>query len=347
MKIIHCADIHLGAPMSTLPPKIAAERKASVRDSFERMVSFAQSNGISVILLSGDVFDCKKPPRAALKFFYGIVRANPEVDFLYLRGNHDMADTPDGYPNLKIFSETWSEYSYGDVTVNGIELNDGNTENYYSALSLDRNKKNIVMLHGKVGDDVNLSRLKDKNIDYLALGHIHSYSADKLDHRGTYAYSGCLEGRGFDETGEKGFVILDTDGAGITHEFVPFSKRIIEKHHVDISELEDTYAVSKMIKDTVNPRDNGIYRIILNGSLTQAIPELETEVEDFLSRYCDGHFSVKNETAIRINYEDYANDLSLRGEFIRTVQASTEYTEEEKAVIINYGLKALTGEKII
>ena len=56
-------------------------------------------------------------------------------------------------------------------------------------------------------------RLKEKNIDYLALGHIHEYSQGQIDLRGKYAYSGCLEGRGFDELGEKGFILIDvSDG---------------------------------------------------------------------------------------------------------------------------------------
>ena len=56
-----------------------------------------------------------------------------------------------------------------------------------------------------------MSVFKDLNIDYLALGHIHSYKCHKLDKRGVYCYSGCLEGRGFDECGDKGFVLLETE----------------------------------------------------------------------------------------------------------------------------------------
>ena len=47
--------------------------------------------------------------------------------------------------------------------------------------------------------------------DYLALGHIHYNVVEPLDSRGVYAYSGCLEGRGFDETGEKGFVLIEVE----------------------------------------------------------------------------------------------------------------------------------------
>lgn len=343
MKIIHCADIHLGSTLSSLPKDIALQRKADVQTNFARMVDFAKSEGISVILLSGDVFDTPNPPKKYLDFFYGVIKNSPEIDFLYLRGNHDLAREPDEYPNLKIFSDTWTSYSYGDTTVSGIELN---SESYYSTLSLDPSKKNIVMLHGQIGSDINLTKLRDKNIDYLALGHIHSHSSGDIDLRGKYAYCGCLEGRGFDETGEKGFIILDTDGIGISHEFHPFSLKIIEEHRVDVSGVTSAYDASSRVNNTVNLKENGIYRIILTGELTDNIADLKDDVRSYLSRFC-GHLSVKDETTLKINYGDYANDISLRGEFIRTVQASTEYTDEEKAVIISYGLKALAGEKHI
>ena len=79
-------------------------------------------------------------------------------------------------------------------------------------------------MHGQESDTdakdkaeiINLKQLKNKNIDYLALGHIHTYKQSKLDNRGTYCYSGCLEGRGFDECGEKGFVLLNIEDVTIS-----------------------------------------------------------------------------------------------------------------------------------
>ncbi len=344
MKIIHCADVHLGSALSSLPKDVAAQRKIDVQTNFARMVEYAKSEKISLILLSGDVFDTPNPPKKYLNFFYEVIQSSPEIDFLYLRGNHDLAREPEEHTNLKIFSDTWTSYTYGNTVISGIEINSGNSESYYSTLSLDPSKKNIVMLHGQIGSDINLTKLRDKNIDYLALGHIHSYSSGEIDRRGRYAYCGCLEGRGFDETGEKGFVILDTDGVGISHEFHPFSLKIIEEHRVDVSGVTGAYDASSRVNNTVNLKENGIYRIILTGELSKNIPELDTTVYSLINRFC-GHLSVKDETTLKINYADYENDLSLRGEFIRTVLASTEYTEEEKSVIINYGLKALSGEK--
>ena len=43
---------------------------------------------------------------------------------------------------------------------------------------------------------------------------------------------------------------------------------------------------------------------------------------------------IYDETKLLINYEDYANDISLKGEFIRLVQAS-DLSEEEIAQVID------------
>ena len=54
---------------------------------------------------------------------------------------------------------------------------------------------------------------------------------------------------------------------------------------------------------------------------------------------------IKNETRMRIDPNDYKNDISLKGEFIRLVLASNA-SDEDKAAMIRTGLQALTGEEI-
>ena len=88
-----------------------------------------------------------------------------------------------------------------------MELTPENSGSIYHTLSLDADQCNIVVLHGQESEYsardkaeiIHLTALKNKGIDYLALGHIHSYKQERLDARGVYCYPGCLEGRGFDE----------------------------------------------------------------------------------------------------------------------------------------------------
>lgn len=127
-----------------------------------------------------------------------------------------------------------------------------NCTSFYSTLSLQKEDRNIVLLHGQVSDTMGmdriyLRRLRNKQIDYLALGHVHKHQEGKLDDRGKYAYSGCLEGRGFDEIGEHGFILLAVEDE-IKTEFIPFQERLIVEEKVDISAASDAYSAAQLVK---------------------------------------------------------------------------------------------------
>lgn len=348
MKLIHCADIHLGSRISSFPKEVSDGIKADLLNTFKRAVAYAKSNGIKVILLSGDVFDSDKPFKKDKDFFYSVVKNNPDTDFLYLRGNHDIqASGEETFPNLRLFSEEWTTYTYGDITVSGVEMSRGNATSLYSTLALEKDKFNIVMLHGQtastVGQDlINLGKLRGKNIDYLALGHVHEYSSGAVDERGTWTYSGCLSGRGFDEVGQKGFVVVDTDAR--THTFIPFAERCINQNSVDITDIRDAYSAYLKIKGEVKFAKNGIYRIILTGEVDCETEAFAEDLEKYLERDCL-FIDVKDKTRKKLDVAAFEGDLSLRGEFVRSVYAA-DLPEQDKLEIISYGLKALGGEKL-
>ena len=348
MKLIHCADLHVGAPIRSLPAEISNEKKSACRNSFKRMVEYADKNDVSVILMAGDIFDADSPKQKTdVDYFYDVIRTNPQIDFLYLRGNHDSSGERTDLSNLKCFSQIWSRYDYGNISVYGLELSNENSDTVYSTLNTERSRKNIVMLHGQIGDEINIPALRNKNIDYLALGHVHSYSSGTIDSRGSYAYSGCLEGRGFDETGEKGFIVVDTDGATVTHRFIPFSEDPIYEESVDISEINSSIIAAQKLQNEIYLKKNGIYRINLTGETdidtdSQAIAD---DLERTFSAYCK-YITVKARTSVRIDYSSYENDLSLKGEFIRSVKNDPTLGENEKNQVIAYGLRALLGKPI-
>ena len=348
MRFIHCADIHLGSPMeSRLPHEKAARRAAELRRSFVRMTEYAKENGIGLIVLAGDVFDGDRPALTDKEYFYNVIKNCKDTDFLYLRGNHDTQNsyTETDIPNLKTFSAEISGYSYGDTYFCGVELNSENCFDFYDKISLDPSKKNIFILHGQTGSSkgeglVCLPALRDKNIDYLALGHIHSFTQGELDSRGIYAYSGCLEGRGFDETGEKGFAVVDT--ADMHPVFVPFACRTIHEISVDISDAADNYDAIRSASEKIKIKKDDMLRLIFTGETDF---DTDSLTEDAIAAFSDTYFcvSIKNKSVRRIDADKYKDEISLRGEFIRGVLASPDYTAEDKSRIITYGLNALDG----
>lgn len=345
MKIIHAADIHLGSKLdSKFSKTISDQRKVEVRNTFKRLVEYANKNSISLIMLSGDIFDSNTPVKKDKDFFYNVIKNNPNITFLYLKGNHDVSNTNvETYDNLKVFSSSWQSYQFNNIVISGIELDDSNMSSFYSTLTLNENNVNIVMLHGQTGSsnkDINLLKLRNKNIDYLALGHIHSYSTGKIDDRAIYVYSGCLEPRGFDELNEKGFVEIEIIDNKLTHKFVSFSQRVIKEEQVDISLMDEAYDISEKIKKEININLNNIYRFKLIGETDIDVSDMLEDIEQYLKD--QAYFiNVVDKTSKVFDIHKYDYDLSLKGEFVRTVYQNEDYTEEEKIKIISLGLKAL------
>ena len=204
------------------------------------------------------------------------------------------------------------------VTVTGAELTANNAERLYSSLSLRGDLTNIVTLHGDIRGEIDLRRLKGKNIDYLALGHIHTYARGELDERGVYAYSGCLEGRGYDECGEKGFVLLETgrNAAGravISSRFVPSSIRRLEEYRIDVSAAKDDFDARRIAERQITAREKDLLRVVLTGETGFDRPALEKTVREALERK---YFfvTVKDETRAKCDFSEIAKENSLKGE---------------------------------
>lgn len=362
MKIIHCADLHLDAKMTAhLTKEQARERRKEILRTFVRMVEYAAKNEVRAILIAGDLFDTRNVSALARNTVRDMIGSHPQIDFLYLRGNHDaegFLGKLDELPqNLLLFGEEWTTYLYGNVAVTGLELNADNHSVCCQSLVLDHELFNIVTLHGLLenyesrerAESINLSALKNKSIDYLALGHVHRMVLDRLDNRGVYCYPGCLEGRGFDECGEKGFVLLDIEDntRTATYQFVPIASRTLYTLEVDVGGVATTRAAAERIEAALARKgysSGSLVRLVLTGEVA-----VDAEINcEYLQELFAEYFyyeDVRDETRLLVNYSDFAKDVSLKGEFIRMVLGS-DLMEEDKTQVIRCGLMALSGEEI-
>lgn len=66
--------------------------------------------------------------------------------------------------------------------------------------------------------------------------------------------------------------------------------------------------------------------------------------KDIESYYSDVYFiKVVIDTTMLINFGDFKNDISIKGEFVRTVLNNQKLSDIEKKEIISLGLKTLKG----
>lgn len=383
MRIIHCADIHLDSALTThLDKDRARSRRKEILDTFRRMLVYASGNGVQAVIIAGDLFDSETVSSSTVNVVLGEIARYNELEVYYLQGNHDPGKSifagkiiPE---NLHTFEDRWTYYRLdknagesgydnemladSNIVLAGIELTADNKNSIYDELSIRESDVNIVTLHGQAQaygiaqgtEDICLDKLKDRGIDYLALGHIHKPKKENLDHRGIYVYPGCLEGRGFDECGAHGFVLVDIDD--MTHElktkFIPFAYRRLYDVQVDITDAADSHDAADMIAEMLyrevnsheSDQSQALVKITVNGSI-----DVEKEIDmDYLFRQFEDSFyymKLVDKTNLKVDPLKYVHDMSLKGEFIRLV-LEQDMSEEDKAFIIQTGVRALDGEEV-
>lgn len=215
----------------------------------------------------------------------------------------------------------------------------------------------IVALHGQLteygGADpetLNLQLLRNRGIDYLALGHIHAYKKGALEPRGIWCYPGALEGRGFDECGEHGFVLLDIDEASgnCSDTFIPFASRNLWELSVEIGGAASTIEIIEKMEAVIAAaekiRAEDMVRVVLTGRIDVCAEKNMTQI---LTHFRDRFelFQLRDETSLGVNYLSFEHDASLKGELVRLLQKDPVLSEDEKAEIVRCGLQALSGEE--
>lgn len=363
MKIIHCADIHLGSSLnSNFNSEKANERKSELFSTFVSMIEYAVDNDVEAVIIAGDLFDNNTPNKTLKKNVYQAIEKYPDIHFYYLKGNHDKSIDETEIPeNMHLFTDKWTTYTLGEskkIKLTGVELNKNSSNYIYNTLNLNESDFNIVTLHGQESEHdnkndaeiINLKELRNKHIDYLALGHIHSYKVMPLDSRGTYCYSGCLEGRGFDEAGDHGFVLLEVEEDSHKYEkiFVKFANRKIFHESIDVGKATSSMGVADIIKKwlkNVEYSKSDYAEFILTGEVNADSDIDTTQVEKLLENSL-WYVKVKDKTSVKIDYKKYEMDESLKGEFVRKVYADENLDEQTKNQIIKYGFAALSGKEL-
>ena len=353
MRIIHTSDLHLYSPLGArLSPLEARRRRMELTETLRRIIDSAVSEGAEAVIIAGDLFDSQSVGRREAQEIADAMARAERITFLYLPGNHERealrasgAVLPD---NLKIFERDWSYFKISGVCFFGrSELSEG----CFDTLAIDPDEINVGVLHGSLTElsgkeSVGRRDILHRPIDYLALGHYHSYSQEQLSPRTCAVYSGTPEGRGFDECGVKGYVRIDVNEWGVSHTLVPFARRRLHTLEVDVTGALSESEIEDRLRTALLPIQSAdLVRCVLVGVRELGI---RREVEALGERLRGELFylEVLDKTRLGIKPEDYKNDVSLKGEFIRLTLGETGLDADERDGIIELGLRALMGEEL-
>ena len=241
IRLLHAADFHLDSAFSALPPERAAERRQEQRFALQALSALCRERGCDAVLLSGDLFDSARIYRDtldALRRFF----ADCGAEVFVAAGNHDYLS-----PGSPYLTEAWPENVHifpaqeiSCVSVERLHLNVyGASFTAPEAPALlegfrvsDPQAVNVMVLHGDTQpaspyNSVTSAQIAVSGLDYLALGHIHAAGFVKAG-KTLCAWPGCLMGRGFDECGQKGALLVELDGTSCRTEFLPVRTRRYE-----------------------------------------------------------------------------------------------------------------------
>lgn len=357
LKFIHAADFHLDSAFAALPAGRAADRRRESRETPFRLADYVNRSGARLVLLAGDLFDSAAPYRETGEALaQALGRMNAQV--FASPGNHDWYGpgspwaTVDWPENVHLFREgamTSVDLPDLGVTVHGAAFTapEQGTSLLAGFTAPEDGRTHLGVLHGETDpaqsryNPLRQEEIAASGLAYLALGHIHKREAPRQYGATLCAWPGCIEGRGFDELGEKGFYEGTVDGGKVSLAFVPFARRRYEILEADATGRSPREAVEAALPE--NTADD-LYRIVLTGEAGEGGADARALEAALAGRFYA--LEVRDHTRVAADVWARAGEDSLRGLFLRELRARWEAAGDEaerEAVTqaVRFGLAAL------
>ena len=360
MRILHAADLHLDSAFAGLAEEKAALLRQESRDILRRMVDWANDHAVDVMLLSGDLFDSDRmysqtarTLAQALARFRGRIFVSPGNHDFYAPGSgYDAVDWPE---NVHMFTSRRPQtvlLRSLNASVTGAAFTSAEEWEPFDGASFSGGNAPIRLgvLHGEVtrGESkyraIPPAEIEKTNLTYLALGHVHRCAGVQRAGNTAYAYPGCLPGRGFDETGDKGFLYGEITPEKVELEFIPFAPRRYQSVTADITDRDPADAVRQALDPDCG---QDVCRVLLTGSRREnfSLSALTSE----LSGLCAA-LELTDETYPEEDVWARCGEDSLRGLFLQNLRARYDGADEdEKRQLLQaarFGLAALDNRDL-
>ena len=311
VRIVHTGDMHFDSPFAQLPSEVALMRREEQRETFMRIIMAVKENKADMLLIAGDVFDSRFVSASTTVFLREAFAEIQDTPIFIAPGNHDFLSpeslykTVDFGENVHIFGNCISACNIGECTVYGY----GFPERFIKKGVLDSSFKHkkgtvgILLMHGDVSSEsdynpVSTEILEQSSLNYVALGHVHTYSGIRNAGETLYAYSGVPESRHFDEVGRGGIIIGDISETGNDLSFVPTAKRENITVTVDITGMNTHESVYNKIAESL--LEENLYKVTLTGKKDSRF-FVDTEgLQASLSKLC-AYIKIQDKTGIHFS----------------------------------------------
>lgn len=350
LTILHAADLHLDSPFRSLPAAEAQARRAGQRKMLEQLRDLALDHSVDLVLLPGDLFDSQQVYPETLEALARTLGSLP-CPVCIAPGNHDYYSEKSPYAqpiwpeNVHIFtSETVTAFSFPDlgVTVYGCAFVSPFRDDDPLAGFVAKGDCALAIgcFHGDVGKPsrygpISPESLAKSGLCYAALGHVHALE-HHADEPTPWAYSGCAQGRGFDELGDKGVLLVRLENGQVGGKLLALDG----PRYWELS-----LPAGADLKEALAGKADDYVRLTLTG---------EAQAPDLLGLQALGDslckvFQLRDETVPPLDLWARGTEDTLTGHFVRELRARLDGADEQDRprllAALRWGLAALEGRE--
>jgi exonuclease SbcD len=263
VRFLHTGDFHLGSPLRAVEAaseSLAERLQRATHEALRRVVQVALDEDVDFVVVAGDLYDQQARSVYANEFLVDQFERLNDADIpcYVVHGNHDPLGAgaeklpfPDnvhvfGAQNVETVLYPTEDDPEARILGQSYESQWESNSLYYHYTPPDTSIPNIGVLHTGLNPDgrryapCGPADLMQKDIDYWALGHLHT---PQIVDGAPAAYAGIPQGRHIGETAIGGCLLVDIDaGAAPTITFVPTSPIVWQEMRVDIdtATVDDT-----------------------------------------------------------------------------------------------------------
>lgn len=359
MRILLVSDVHLDSPFAWAKPDVARRRRQALRDALARSIRLAIDQRVDVICCGGDLFEHERVSPDTSQFLRAQFELAHPIPVFIAPGNHDWLGPESLYRRV-----CWSSnvYVFGECRLVPVTIIDGLTlwggahlapagaSGFLEDFRVDRSGVHLALFHGaEMGSayfeepgkqphaPFRAEEIEASGLHFALLGHYHSPRDEPR-----FTYPGNPEPLTFGECGRRGALIatIGEDGCVKTERYTVAGSAVYD-FAIDVSGCSSKQEIREHITEALRGR-NGYARVTLTGDVA---PEIDLRAADFedLAHSLDATPVVRLDSVrVAYNLADIAREATVRGEFVRDVQASAVAPEERQRIIVT-GLRALDG----
>ena len=359
MRILLFSDLHLDSAFAIAGQREAARRRRqSIRDTLVRIVDTAIDEGVEIVCCGGDLYEHDRVTLDTAALLRAEFARLDQIPVLIAPGNHDWFGPDSLYaqnpwtPNVHVFSDA---VLGAHTVVDGLTIwgaahtKPAGTGSFLDDFAVDRGGIHIALFHGSERHALmdpeegkqphapfDADQIRAGGLQHAMVGHYH-----KPKHDAWLTYPGNPTPLAFGEVGERGAAILDIDDSGsVRHRIVNVACGQARDVGLDLSGVSNANEireqVSAAIADSV-----GAVRLRLSGEIPL---DVDFQVSDLLDlgNHLDTFVVDTKDIHRALNVAEFADEQTVRGEFVRLVREGHLLPSEEERVILT-GLRALEG----